>query len=49
MFRLQVWYNRDWKWGIVEYDSIERATQRVAELKRVGIKARVRSNSELFN
>lgn len=49
MFRLQVWYKRHWVWGIVEYDNIENADKRVAELKKVGIKARVRNNSELFN
>lgn len=49
MFRLQVWYKKAWKWGIVEYDSLEAANKRVAELKRIGIKARVRNNAELFN
>lgn len=49
MFRLQVWYNRHWKWGVVEYDSLEAAGKRVAELHKVGIKARIRKNSELFN
>ncbi len=49
MFRLQVWYKKSWRWGIVEYDSIETANDRVAELKKLGIKARVRDNAELFN
>ncbi len=48
MFRLQVWYGNRWKWGIVEYDSIDAANARVAELNRVGIKSRVRKNEELF-
>lgn len=49
MFRLQVRQNGKWKWGIVSYDNLSSATARVEELKKVGIKARVRSNLELFN
>lgn len=49
MFRLQVWYNQHWKWGIVDYDTMDAATARVAELAKVGIKARVKPRSELFN
>ena len=49
MFRLQVWFDRHWKWGLNEYNSIEEATARVQELKKVGIKARVKPVSELFN
>lgn len=49
MFRLQVWYNRHWKWGIVDYDTMDAATARVEELAKVGIKARVKPRSELFN
>ena len=49
MYRLQVWYNRHWKWGIVDYETFDAATARVAELAKVGIKARVKPRSELFN
>ena len=49
MFRLQVWYNRHWKWGIVDYDTMAAAPARVAELAKVGFKARVKPRSELFD
>jgi len=49
MYRLQVKYKGKWKWGLVQYDTIEAAKGRVAELKKVGINARVRLNEELFN
>ncbi len=49
MFRLQVRFRNEWRWGIVEYATEEEAKERVETLKRVGIKARVRKNEELFN
>lgn len=49
MFRIQVWTDSHWKWGIREYKTEEDAKKRVEELKKVGIKARVRTSYELFN
>ena len=49
MYRLQVKVNKNWRWGLVEYASLEQAQARVEELKAVGITARVRENKELFN
>lgn len=49
MYRLQVWFQRHWKWGIQTYDTLEAATARVEELKKVGIKSRVKTSAELFN
>lgn len=49
MYRLQVWYDRHWKWGVNSYDSEEEAEKRVNELSRVGIKARIKPETELFN
>lgn len=49
MYRLQVWFNKHWKWGLNDYATLEAATARVAELKAVGIKARVKPVAELFN
>lgn len=49
MFRLQVWFDKHWKWGICSYDSEAEALQRVSDLKAVGIKARVKPSAELFN
>ena len=48
MYRLQVKCQGRWRWGIVQYDTIDEATNRVAELGRVGIVARIRRNEELF-
>ena len=48
MYRLQVWFDRHWKWGLNDY-TLEQAKQRVEELKAHGIKARVRPSAELFN
>ena len=48
MYRLQVKVNTNWRWGLVEYESLDKAEARVAELKAVGITARVRDNKELF-
>lgn len=49
MFRLQVKFKGAWKWGQVEYNTKEQAQERVAELKKVGITARIKENKELFN
>ena len=49
MFRLQVKYEKSWRWGIKEYATKEEAEKRVAELAKVGIVARVKTNAELFN
>lgn len=49
MFRLQVKFKGRWKWGIVVYETLSEATDRVEKLKEVGIKARIRNNNELFN
>lgn len=49
MFRLQVWFNKHWKWGLVDYKALEAATERVKELKAVGIKARVKEAAELYS
>ena len=49
MYRLHVKVNKNWRWGLVEYASLEKAEERVAELKAVGITARVRENKDLFN
>ena len=49
MFRLQVWFNKNWKWGLNDYETLEAAMKRIAELKTVGIKARVKPVAELFN
>lgn len=48
IYRIQVWDNLAWKWGINDYTWAE-ATQRLHQLKTVGIKARIRLRAELFN
>ena len=48
MFRIQVWYNKHWKWGVRSYSSLNEAQQRVSELAIHGIKARVKPAHELF-
>lgn len=49
MYRLQVKFNGRWKWGVQDYATFEAAASRAAELKKVGITARVKSSAELFN
>lgn len=49
MYRLQIMYCGEWKWGIREYASLDAAKERIRELKKVGIKARARAAAELFN
>ena len=48
MYKLQVWFKKHWKWSIKEYSTIEEAQARVKELKKIGIKARVRLSSEQY-
>lgn len=47
MYRLQVWFDRHWKWGLNDY-TLEQAQRRVEELKAKGIKARVKPIEELL-
>lgn len=48
MYTLQVMYQRRWRWGIVQYDTLEAAKQRVQELAQVGIKSRIKLTAELY-
>lgn len=48
MYKLQVWFKRHWKWSVKEYSTIEEAEARIEELRRIGIKARVRLSSEQY-
>lgn len=48
MYTLQVKFGKQWRWGIVKYDTIEAATARVGELSKVGITARVRKTEEIY-
>ena len=47
MYRLQIYHERRWKWGIRDY-TLEQAEQRIKELKAHGIRARVKPVAELF-
>ncbi len=49
MYTLQVMYQKRWRWGIVQYDTLKAAEQRVQELARVGIKSRIRLTAELYD
>lgn len=49
MYRLQVWFKRRWKWSVKEYSTIEEAEARIEELRRIGVKARVRLSADLYN
>lgn len=49
MYKLQVWFKRHWKWSVKEYSTIEEAEARIEELRRIGIKARVRLSADLYN
>lgn len=42
--RLEVKYGRKWKLGLNIYENKEKANERIEELRRVGIKARVKLN-----
>lgn len=48
MYILQVKDRRVWRWGIQRYETLEAAQERVQELEKVGIKARIRRAAELF-
>lgn len=48
LYRIQIWVERSWVWGINDYTWFE-AVGRAKRLKAVGIKSRIRPNSELFN
>lgn len=48
MYKLQVWFKKRWKWSVKEYKTIEEAKARVEELRKIGIKARVKLSSELY-
>lgn len=47
-YRIQVWVNLEWRWGLHDY-TYEQATQRLHQLKGVGIKARIKPSAELFS
>jgi hypothetical protein len=49
MYRLVVWFDNRWKIGINEYATFEQANARVCKLAKVGIKAEVRTNKEIFD
>lgn len=49
MYRLQVKYYGEWKWGIRDYDTLDAAKSRVEELAKVGIRAKVKLAAELFS
>lgn len=48
MYRLQVYYRQHWKWGLNSYQTFESASMRVKELKKVGIKSRIKLEKELL-
>lgn len=48
LYRIQVWTDGNWKWGINDY-TYEQAVERFKRLKDVGIKARIRPRLDLFN
>lgn len=48
MYRLQIYFGKHWKWGINSYTNFESACKRVEELKKIGIKARIKSEGELL-
>lgn len=48
MYILQVKDRRVWRWGIQRYETMEAAQERVQELAKVGIKARIRLEAELY-
>ena len=48
IYRIQVWAEGDWKWGLHDYTQAE-AEHRMTYLRRAGIKCRMRPSSELFN
>lgn len=48
MYRLQVWFDKHWVWGINDYETEAEAQERVKKMKAVGIRARVRPLAELL-
>lgn len=48
MYTLQVMYQRRWKWGMKQYETLADAQARVKELSSKGIKSRIRLTSELY-
>lgn len=49
MFTLQVKLKGRWRWGIVQYDTLEAAKQRVQELAKAGIKSRIKLTAEFYS
>lgn len=49
MYTLQVKLQKQWRWGIVQYDTLEAAKRRVQELAKVGIKSRIKLTAELYS
>jgi hypothetical protein len=48
MYRLQVYVNKKWVWGLNDYETHEAAIKRLTQMKAVGIKARVRPLADLL-
>ena len=48
MYRLQIYFKKHWKCGINTYPTFESASIRAEELKKIGIKARIKSEGELL-
>ena len=48
MYRLLVYCNNNWKWGIRKYKTLSEAKKRVIELNKFGIMAEVKPTEELF-
>jgi hypothetical protein len=47
MYRIQVWTEGRWVWGINDY-SLSEAENRKARLKQVGIRSRIKPISDLL-
>lgn len=47
-YRIQVWSKGAWRWGLSDYTK-EQAEDRLKQMTDVGIKARIRPSSELFD
>lgn len=48
MYRIQVYRNRKWVWGLNDYATEAEAKERLDRLTAVGIKARIRPLAELL-
>lgn len=46
MYGIQVWYDHHWRDGIRSYATLNDATARLAELRDVGIVARLKPDTE---